>query len=192
MAEVNPSEDDFLPVTAYAVLGLLSFGRDLSGYELRQWALGSLRFFYWSPAQSQIYRELRRLEAEGYVTSEAVEQHDRPDKKVYSLTDDGQRELCRWIDEAPVERPVIKHPVALRMFLGHLTGPHRLRELLEEHRRSLDSILEELESTAIALEDDPTAQFARKVAQWGMHFYGGDLSGTDEVLADREEIQART
>lgn len=186
MAEVNPG-GDFLPVTAYAVLGLLSFGRDLSGYELRQWALGSLRFFYWSPAQSQIYRELRRLEAEGYVTSLAVEQHDRPDKKVYSITAAGRRELRRWIDEAPVERPVIKHPVGLRVFLGHLTSTDRLRELLEEHRRSIDSILDELESTAIALEDDPSAEFARRVARWGMRFYSGDLSGAGEVLAGLEE-----
>ena len=52
----------FLPGSAYAVLGLLSFGAELSGYELRQLALNSLRFFYWTPAQSQIYRELRRLQ----------------------------------------------------------------------------------------------------------------------------------
>ncbi len=35
----------FLPTTTYAVLGLLSLGEELSGYELRQWALRSLRFF---------------------------------------------------------------------------------------------------------------------------------------------------
>ena len=56
-----------LPATAWAVLGLLSFGRDLTGYDLKKWADSSLRFFYWSPAISQIYGELRRLESLGYV-----------------------------------------------------------------------------------------------------------------------------
>jgi len=56
-----------LPTTAWAVLGLLSFGRELSGYELRKWADASIRFFYGSPAMSQIYRELRRLEAVGIL-----------------------------------------------------------------------------------------------------------------------------
>ena len=53
---------EVLPATAWAVLGELSFGRELSGYDIKKWADASLRFFYWSPAISQIYRELRRLE----------------------------------------------------------------------------------------------------------------------------------
>src|SRR5260370_40944249 len=56
--------EDLSP-TAWAVLGLLSFARELSGYDLRKWANASLRFFYGSPAMSQIYRELRRLEGGG-------------------------------------------------------------------------------------------------------------------------------
>ena len=77
----------FLPGSAYAVLGLLSFGAELSGYELRQLALNSLRFFYWTPAQSQIYRELRRLSGLGYVTGREVRQDGRPDKVAYSITE---------------------------------------------------------------------------------------------------------
>ncbi|MFI8792971.1 hypothetical protein [Streptomyces sp. NPDC055105] len=53
---------DDLPPTAWAVLGLLSFPGERTGYELKKWADASLRFFYWSPAISQIYAELRRLE----------------------------------------------------------------------------------------------------------------------------------
>jgi len=62
-----------LPATGYAVLGLLSFGRELTGYELKQWADGSLRFFYWSPAVSQIYSELKRLEIGPVVQREEIE-----------------------------------------------------------------------------------------------------------------------
>ena len=56
-------------MTAYALLGLLSFDRELSGYDLKKWADSSLRFFYWSPATSQIYVELKRLEKLGFVTA---------------------------------------------------------------------------------------------------------------------------
>ncbi|MCP3818723.1 hypothetical protein NLX86_11540 [Streptomyces sp. A3M-1-3] len=51
------------------MLGLLSFPGARTGYELKKWADASLRFFYWSPAISQIYAELRRLETLGYATS---------------------------------------------------------------------------------------------------------------------------
>ena len=45
----SPAGDDALPAipaTAWAVLGLLSFERELSGYDIKQWADSILRFFY--------------------------------------------------------------------------------------------------------------------------------------------------
>ena len=62
-----------LPTTSYAVLGLLSFGRELSGYELKKWADHSLRFFFWSPAISNIYGELKRLQRLGLARALVVE-----------------------------------------------------------------------------------------------------------------------
>ena len=59
--------DKQLPTTAYAVLGLVSFG-ETSGYDLKQFADRSINYFFWSPATSQIYAELRRLKSLGYVS----------------------------------------------------------------------------------------------------------------------------
>ena len=50
-----------IPVTGYAILGLLTFGDELTGYEIKQRADMTLRFYWVSPAMSQIYTELRRL-----------------------------------------------------------------------------------------------------------------------------------
>ncbi len=50
-----------IPVTGYAILGLLTFGDELTGYEIKQRADVTLRFYWVSPAMSQIYTELRRL-----------------------------------------------------------------------------------------------------------------------------------
>jgi hypothetical protein len=41
-----------LPVTAYALLGLLTFGDELTGYELKQRADNTLRFYWVAPAMS--------------------------------------------------------------------------------------------------------------------------------------------
>jgi len=64
-----PNVQRNLPTTSYVVLGLLSFDRELTGYEYKRWADGSLRFFFSSPAMSQIYDELERLQRYGYVRS---------------------------------------------------------------------------------------------------------------------------
>ncbi len=63
----DQAEESALPPTAYAVLGTLAFGRELSGYDIKKWADASLGFFYWSPALSHIYRELARLEERALV-----------------------------------------------------------------------------------------------------------------------------
>ena len=42
-----------LPVTGYALLGLLTFGDELTGYELKQRADRTLRFYWVAPAMSQ-------------------------------------------------------------------------------------------------------------------------------------------
>ncbi|HCU93572.1 MAG TPA: PadR family transcriptional regulator [Actinobacteria bacterium] len=173
----------FLPGSAYAVLGLLSFGAELSGYELRQLALNSLRFFYWTPAQSQIYRELRRLSGLGYVTGREVRQDGRPDKVAYSITESGRTELTRWLEQAPVAPPAIRYDTALRLFFGHATTPDRLRALVAEHRAHLERMLTELHAVRAMLEGDPTLALPRIVADWGDHLYGNELAALDQVAA---------
>ena len=66
-----------LPNTSYTVLGVLTLGKELSGYDIRQWAQG-MNHFYTSPAQSQVYSELKRLEGHGYVLSHMVPQDGKP------------------------------------------------------------------------------------------------------------------
>ena len=50
-----------LPITSYALLGLLTFGDELTGYELKQRADSTMRFYWTAPAMSQVYTELDRL-----------------------------------------------------------------------------------------------------------------------------------
>ena len=67
-----------------------------SGYELTHRFDRSIRYF-WNATHQQIYRTLRVMEADGWVTAKAVIQHGRPDKKVYTVSEPGRAELARWI-----------------------------------------------------------------------------------------------
>ena len=88
-----------IPDTAYGVLGMLTFGES-SGYDLAKAIDGSIGFF-WAPAKSQLYAELRRLVELGWATEREVEQTDRPDKRIYRITDEGERMLRDWLDAGP-------------------------------------------------------------------------------------------
>jgi DNA-binding PadR family transcriptional regulator len=73
-----------------------------SGYELTHRFDRSIGYF-WSATHQQIYRTLRTMEADGWVSAKVVVQHGRPDKKVYTVSDAGRAELARWIS-APLGR----------------------------------------------------------------------------------------
>jgi DNA-binding PadR family transcriptional regulator len=184
--------DEFLPDSSYVVLGLLSFGPRLTGYEIRQWALGSTRFFWTAPAMSQIYRELGRLEAAGLVTSRDEAVDDRA-RTTYGITRRGRTELSRWVNDAPLDEPVFRHPAALRLFLGHMADRDRLVELLQEHHRWVSDLLADLAEVDAGLADDPSFAYPRLVAQWGHRFYGGERRATREAITTLEaDVRGRS
>jgi DNA-binding PadR family transcriptional regulator len=160
-----------LPTTSYALLGLLSFGQELTGYELKQWADASLRFYWVAPAMSHVYTEVARLEQHGLVEARERGGDGARATRAYAITPQGRRTLDRWLDEAPVEFPLLKHSVALRLFLGHVAGPERTRRMLLEYVDALRAQRGDLEQVRASLGDDPTFASPAMVADWGLAYY---------------------
>ena len=79
----------------HAILGFLQY-KPMSGYDLKKIFDTSVQHF-WPADQSQIYRTLNRLAAQGLVEHEVVAQEDRPDRKLYYITREGNEELHRWL-----------------------------------------------------------------------------------------------
>ena len=177
-----------LPATAWAVLGLLSFGRDLTGYDLKKWADSSLRFFYWSPAISQIYGELRRLESLGYVESWAAPQDELRNKRLYRITPLGRDALTNWVRDSPVEPPVLKHGVALRVWLGHLADPGALRGIVAAHREYAAEMLAEVSAARRTAEQNAEWTYPELVERWGERYWAAERDLADAMLRDLEEL----
>lgn len=99
-------------VLKHGILGLLNYG-GMTGYEIMGVFRDSLRFF-WTAQTSQIYRELQGMEKRGWVTQTHVPQQGKPDKNLYSITEEGKRELLSWL-EADVEDS-IRSPLLMKTF----------------------------------------------------------------------------
>jgi DNA-binding PadR family transcriptional regulator len=188
LADSEPTDEE-MPPTAWAVLGLLSFGRELSGYELKKWADSSLRFFYWSPAMSHIYRELRRLHAAGYVTSRAEMQDQTREKRWYTITASGRDALARWVEDAPAEPTVMKHGVALRLWLGHLAQPQKLRRLLEEHRAAIRAQIVDVDRALEPVDVDGSLRFPLIVLRFTRRNLEAELEATAALLDELEQSE---
>lgn len=144
----------------WAVLGLLSHAPELSGYELRQWADQSLRYFFQAPATSQIYSELRRLERLGWVESSLAAQSDQRHKRVYRLTTAGETALREHVMAAPFRATVVKDAVVLRVWLGHLTHGAGLMPLLTQYCAELTAVTTEIDEALASTRGIPELAYA--------------------------------
>src|SRR5215207_7696580 len=112
-----------LTSSAYAVLGLLA-RRPSAGYELGTRAVASIDNF-WPLTRTHIYGELAKLEALGYVVGVEVAQENLPDKRVYSVTPQGERALDAWLADPDPGAPRPRQPMLVKLFFGERIAPER-------------------------------------------------------------------
>jgi len=82
----------------YPCLLLLLHQGDTHGYDLIQ-RLEAFGFETGSLNPGLVYRALREMEQEGYVTSDWQEESLGPPRRVYRLTRQGDEVLCQWVNE---------------------------------------------------------------------------------------------
>lgn len=103
----------------YAILGFLSF-KSLSGYDLKKGFDESVQHF-WPVTQTQIYRTLGQLVDEASAIVELIPQADKPNRKLYHITDEGREALRGWLMEKQA-MPAYRDPFLVRLyFSGQLT-----------------------------------------------------------------------
>ena len=118
---------------AHTILSLLSESA-LSGYDV------SKKFdegigCYWKASQQQVYRELGKMEGQGWVDFETIFQEGKPNKKVYRITDQGWQELMRWYAN-PTELTQIREDLLVKVRIGYkMPREFLIKEL--RHRRQL-------------------------------------------------------
>jgi DNA-binding PadR family transcriptional regulator len=131
-----------LNATAASLLGFLHDG-PMSGYDLSTTAQRVIGDF-WSITQSQVYRELAWMAADGLV--EAGDRGAR-DRRPYALTGAGRQAFARWIDRPPAGE-AIRHPLLLTLSFGRHVPPDRLSAFIRQHREAHAERLRSYEAEA--------------------------------------------
>ena len=173
--------------TELAVLGLLAWSGESSGYELHKRAGRSVGFI-WAPARSQLYAVLKRLEADGLVTGRRIAQADRPDKRLFSLTDTGAATLREWLDRVEPIAPDDRDGMLLKHFFGAFGDPEaRLRQLLDYRERVSDRLATYLEiEQSFDGEHGADPLHRLQTLRLGIALTRATLEWTDETLAALE------
>lgn len=125
-------------VLRYVLLALLARA-SAHGYELKT-AFEQLLGGTWPLNIGQVYTALGKLEEDGLVEWELEPQPNVPDRKVYSLTERGHKELARWLEE-PVPAPIrLRDEGFLKVILHETAGGDPRSVIARQRADHLDAV----------------------------------------------------
>jgi PadR family transcriptional regulator AphA len=170
--------------TELAVLGLLAWSGESSGYELHKLAGRSVGFI-WAPARSQLYAVLKRLAEAGLVHGRHVVQADRPDKRLFSISDAGTAMLRQWLDRVEAIEPEDRDGVLLKLFFGAFGDPDAGRRQLSDYRGRVEQRLATYREIEATFEGERGAAAVRRLQslRLGIALMEASLAWADETLA---------
>jgi len=133
-----------------ALLGLL-YRRAGYGYDLHRTVTGDLGQV-WHLSQSQTYAILRRLEARGDVSSEAVMQEKLPTRQLLHMTPQGQQRFLNWLhaDSGGSTRAIRMEFVTRLYFMG-LYFPEKIAPAFAQQRHEAQRHIVRLETLCAEL-----------------------------------------
>jgi DNA-binding PadR family transcriptional regulator len=165
---------------------LLGFLRrdDCTGYELKAAMDKSVGFFFGS-SYGSIYPALKVLESEGMVRVREVVQSGKPNKKIYSITPEGEAYFRAQLKGQPAADS-FRSELLMQLFFGQHQDSDRLLAMLSEHRATRRAKLELLRGIETAVKDvaDP---YEMMCLRYGVTTFEATLSWLDET---EEQIKA--
>lgn len=184
----------------HGILGLLNY-HDMTGYEVREVFKNSLNYF-WVAQTSQIYRELQGLETHGWVDKQVVFQQGKPDKNVYSITDEGKEELLRWLSEGGLGLNP-RTPILMKVFFMGERSPEeniryftQLKEECEHFLERLSAVPEQIEAYGAYLGETEktlywqmTVDYGRRNMQMYIDWVQACMERLEEAVCERTECE---
>ncbi|MBN3873825.1 MULTISPECIES: PadR family transcriptional regulator [unclassified Nostoc] len=140
---------------AYVILGLLQ-QQEMTGYDLKTSCFDQCIAHLWPADQAQIYRTLDKLVEQGWITCKIEIGRDRPNRKVYSVTEPGKAEFARWLGtHHPL--PTIREPMLVQLHFADQLSNESIIHLLEQQVAARSKKLAECETIDLPSIADESA-----------------------------------
>jgi PadR family transcriptional regulator AphA len=131
-----------------------------SGYDLLKRFQGRMGYF-WNASHQQIYQQLKKMNEQGLIQCQLEKQQAKPDRKVYTLTDDGRQSLLDWM-HSPIKPSKINDALLLKLYAGHMVESVVIATEISlqrvHHQKMLDTFLG-FEQEYLQLSDDKKAPY---------------------------------
>jgi DNA-binding PadR family transcriptional regulator len=160
----------------YAILAILA-ERDRHGYELKS-SFDEKVGEFWSLNFGQIYSTLDRLEKEELVTHDREMQEKRPDRKIFSITSLGKKELAQWLATPVSKIRALRDEFFIKLVFMDKDDPGPLLALIEKQKALHLQQMSKLTQRKLALkktEKDPGALTTELLLDAGLFHAEADI-----------------
>jgi PadR family transcriptional regulator AphA len=145
------------------LLGILAI-EPMSGYDLGQNIRASVGHI-WNESYGQIYPNLKRLEAAGFVTAKTERQKGKPDRRIYSITGKGRERLVKWLAVQP-QPEIPRNEFLLKLFFGERIPTEILIGWVERMIESESGVLRELSALSAKRSHKISTIPAHPIGRW--------------------------
>ena len=179
----------------YALLGFLTY-QSRSGYDLKQLMDVSTSNF-WHAKQSQIYTTLKKLEIDELVISHIETQENRPNRRVYEITKNGQTALGEWLAQPLIVIEPRTETLLLKLFFSAQLKPESImtelrlqRNLhqadLEKYRTTTKDVIRQFGASTDMADDARLWEVTRRYGELYEEMYVRWLDETIEAMEEWE------
>jgi PadR family transcriptional regulator AphA len=163
----------------YFILGLL-VQQQMSGYDIKRF-LESLGWLLGNPSFGSIYPALHALLDDDLVTVEVVARPDKPPRKIYAITEAGERALQDWVANPAEIGSNRKAFVMQLILLGDLSQAGVIAHL-QQRRETVVANHLALEQTIQGMGDRASSG-QRLALEYGLATADAELTWLDSTLA---------
>lgn len=165
-----------------------------TGYEITKWFDGPLGYF-WNTSHQRVYRALATLHDDGWVAFEVVHQSDKPDKKIYQITEQGLEALKSWLTK-PLKPTPINESFLVKLFAFEHADPVLLRKELQSQLEEFRDLLQtyqriEQQFFPAGFTGDAAQDMMYLTLRRGLYYQQSNIQWGEEALRVMNGIVAR-
>ncbi|MEH7076875.1 PadR family transcriptional regulator [Neobacillus drentensis] len=127
------------------ILGFL-YEEPMSGYDIKQMMENSVSYFF-DASFGAIYPALRKMEKEGLVEKQIIQQDGKPNKNLFVITESGKEQFQHYLN-SPINPTITRSDVLIRIFFGRFTTKEKLIEWLVGEREKSQAMYNNLKGIA--------------------------------------------
>ncbi|EKN66115.1 transcriptional regulator [Neobacillus bataviensis LMG 21833] len=165
------------------ILGFL-YEKPMSGYDIKQMMENSVSYFF-DASFGAIYPALRKMEKEGFVEKQVIQQDGKPNKNLFVITESGREQFQQYLN-SPINPTITRSDVLIRIFFGRFTTKKKIKQWLEEERDKSQAMYNNLTRIAEMFGSD-MEQHKRFTLEFGIRQAMMIMGMVDEELKKLSE-----